>query len=123
MITTTARTAEYADAATTTTTNTIAATAAIATTTVVDVGSGLRSKSESITKCMVTKPMPTSDIWREAYTNDKDTNFIIGRKHINKTPLTEDEIRKVHASYREPLRQNQIFFRNDRLLFFTSVAG
>ena len=44
---------------------------------------------------MVTKPMPTSDDWKKAYSEDKDTNFIIGRKQKDTTPLTEDEIRDV----------------------------
>ena len=53
---------------------------------------------------MITKPMPSADNWKQAYADDKDTNFIIGRNKLDKTLLTEEEVRRVHASYREALR-------------------
>ena len=48
--------------------------------------------------------MPSADNWKQAYADDKDTNFIIGRNKLDKTLLTEEEVRRVHASYREALR-------------------
>jgi hypothetical protein len=71
---------------------------------IIDINSGLRSKTDSVLSCMITKPMPSADNWKQAYADDKDTNFIIGRNKLDKTPLTEEEVRRVHASYREALR-------------------
>ena len=81
------------------------------------------SKHQNIARCMINKPLPTTTDWTEAYASDKDTNYLIGRLRDNTTPLSEDEIRNVHAGYRHALREDRISFRKNRLLLFTTVGG
>ena len=44
-----------------------------------DIGYPSGNKYHSIAQYLVTKPLPTTDEWKEVYANDKDTNFLIGR--------------------------------------------
>ena len=66
-------------------------------------------------KCNVVKSLPTTVEWKEAYVMDKDTNYILARVKEPKR-WEEDEIRKVHTGYWQPLREGSITFRNGRLV-------
>ena len=81
------------------------------------------TKHVGIARCLISRPLPTTDDWREAYASDKDTNYLIGRLKDGSTALSEEEIRNVHAGYRHALRENRISFRKDRLLLFTTIGG
>ena len=63
-----------------------------------------------IVRCLVTQPLPTADTWVEAYANDKDTNYILSRVKKGNFLWKDHDIRWVHATYRQHLQDNQMFF-------------
>ena len=48
---------------------------------------------DDIVRCHIAQPVPTSDNWKDAYRNDKETNFILARLKMD----TEWQERELHC--------------------------
>ena len=59
----------------------------------------------NVISCMVVQPLPTADIWKDAYDEDEKTKFIMQLLQPN-SEFSEKGLRVLHASYRHPLREH-----------------
>ena len=66
-------------------------------------------------KCLVHRPLPSKDEWNEAYTRDKDANYILSRLKYSKV-WEESEIRKIHKECWQPLQQANTMYNHGRLV-------
>ena len=73
-------------------------------------------QSHILWRCL-SKPLPSASVWATAYTDNKDTNYIIARLR-NGAPWEEEEFRCVYKGYWQQLREKKLVFRNNRLILF-----
>lgn len=82
------------------------------------------STLSNITRIHVITKVPDEHIWKEAYANDQDINYIISRLLKTKTPWDENkEIRRVDKGYWQHLRDNRFTFEHGRLVLFHLIGS
>ena len=60
----------------------------------------------NVASCMVTQTLPTANIWKTAYDEDKETSFTMKLLHP-KSEFSEKDLRFLHASYCHPFARTQ----------------
>lgn len=68
-----------------------------------------------IVRCHLVQPAPTSEDWKDAYREDRETNFILARMKLN-TDWQERELHSVHRSFRPAIRENRMRIQSGRLV-------
>jgi hypothetical protein len=71
---------------------------------------------------IIADKMPDESAWADAYSHDVCCATII-KMIINPSRITTEELSKIHAVYRAPIRQSQIKWENERLLLYEPIAN
>ena len=76
---------------------------------------------ENVVRCNLVQLVPTAEKWREAYREDKETNYIISRlKNVDE--WQERELMSVYHAFRPAIRENRMRVKADRLVILSPIA-